>query len=149
VFLNFFYGCVIDQRALLNIGLKAITDFEFSDCGDQFLGKGVIDAGLDVEAVRTYAGLPGIIAPSTAASRSASSKTIKGAFPPNSRESFFTVEELCFMSRRPTYVEPVKVILRTSIAGHFAANPSGFSGQHVENAGGNPGALCQNSKRKG
>ena len=60
VFLNFFYGCLIDQGTLLNIGLKAITDFEFSDCGDQFPGKGVIDAGLDVEPVRTYAGLPGV-----------------------------------------------------------------------------------------
>src|SRR5258707_13265880 len=39
---------------------------------------------------------------------------MKGALPPSSKESFFTVEELCFMSKRPTSVEPVKVILLTS-----------------------------------
>src|SRR5271170_500393 len=49
-----------------------------------------------------------MITPATAASRSAqSSKTINGAFPPNSNESFFNVEEDCFIRSLPTLVEPV------------------------------------------
>src|ERR1700730_17655878 len=55
-----------------------------------------------------------MIAPSTAASRSASSKTMNGAFPPNSSESFLMVLALCFIKRLPTSVEHVNVNLRTS-----------------------------------
>src|SRR5678809_333778 len=54
------------------------------------------------------------IAPSTAASRSASSNTMNGALPPSSRESFFTVSAHCFMRRLPVAVEPVNDSLRTS-----------------------------------
>lgn len=51
------------------------------------------------------------IAPATAASRSGqSSKTINGAFPPSSKDSFFRVEEDCFIRSLPTFVEPVKDI---------------------------------------
>src|SRR6267154_5032817 len=53
------------------------------------------------------------MAPLTAASRSASSKTMKGALPPSSSESFFTVPAHCSISCLPTAVEPVKVNLRT------------------------------------
>ena len=54
------------------------------------------------------------IAPATAASRSASSKTMKGALPPSSIETFFTVAAHCSSRIFPTAVEPVKVSLRTS-----------------------------------
>ncbi len=54
-----------------------------------------------------------MIAPSTAASRSASSKTMKGALPPSSIEHFFTCGAACSSRMRPTSVEPVKVSLRT------------------------------------
>src|SRR3546814_1484159 len=54
-----------------------------------------------------------IMAPSTAASRSASSNTRKGALPPSSSEIFFTVEAHCCISSLPTSVEPVKESLRT------------------------------------
>src|SRR5476649_483082 len=53
------------------------------------------------------------IAPSTAASRSASSKTMKGALPPSSSDSFLMVGAHCCISRRPTAVDPVKLSLRT------------------------------------
>src|SRR4028118_638747 len=53
------------------------------------------------------------IAPCTAASRSASSKTMKGALPPNSMEHFITWLAACRSRMRPTSVEPVKVSLRT------------------------------------
>src|SRR5258706_8897586 len=56
-----------------------------------------------------------IIAPSTAASRSASSNTRNGAFPPSSNETFLIVSALCFISTAPTSVEPVKLILRTVV----------------------------------
>ena len=48
------------------------------------------------------------IAPSTAASMSASSKTMNGALPPSSSETFLTVREHCSISSLPTSVEPVK-----------------------------------------
>ena len=46
-----------------------------------------------------------------ATSRSASSKTTNGAFPPSSRDSRLTVEALHSMSCLPTLVEPVKLSL--------------------------------------
>ena len=52
-------------------------------------------------------------APSTAASRSASSKTMKGALPPSSSESFLMLGAHCDISLTPISVEPVKVSLRT------------------------------------
>ena len=54
------------------------------------------------------------MAPATAASRSASSKTMNGALPPSSSDTFFTVEAHCSMSCLPISVEPVKVTLRTT-----------------------------------
>src|SRR3981081_4453076 len=57
-------------------------------------------------------------APSTAASRSASSKTMKGALPPSSSESFLIVSAHCFINVRPVSVEPVKESLRTAGFAH-------------------------------
>jgi hypothetical protein len=54
-----------------------------------------------------------VMAPLTAASRSASSKTMKGAWPPSSIETRFTVSAHCFKSRLPTSVLPVKESFRT------------------------------------
>src|SRR6516164_6790991 len=53
------------------------------------------------------------IAPLTAISISASSKTINGALPPNSIEVFLTVAAHCSISNLPISVELVKVSLRT------------------------------------
>ncbi|PQM44029.1 hypothetical protein C1Y40_05812 [Mycobacterium talmoniae] len=52
------------------------------------------------------------IAPSTAASRSASSNTTNGALPPSSSDSRSSWSEACLARARPTPVEPVKVSLR-------------------------------------
>src|SRR4028118_1763238 len=54
------------------------------------------------------------MAPCTAASRSASSNTMKGALPPNSIEVFLMVGAHCASSTRPASVLPVKVSFRTS-----------------------------------
>ena len=63
------------------------------------------------------------IAPSTARSRSASSKTMKGALPPSSIETFFIVFAACSISFLPTSVEPVKVIFLTSrVRGQLVAD---------------------------
>src|SRR6476469_6706564 len=53
------------------------------------------------------------MAPSTAASISASSNTMNGALPPSSSETFLTVLAHCAINCLPTSVEPVKVNLRT------------------------------------
>ena len=52
--------------------------------------------------------------PSTTLSRSASSKTMNGLFPPSSRLSFFPVPAVAWRMCRPTSVEPVNAILSTS-----------------------------------
>src|ERR1700730_11182366 len=67
------------------------------------------------------------IAPLTAASISASSKTMNGALPPNSSESFLTVPAHCCISKLPTSVEPVKVSLRT-IGFEVSSPPTSFDG---------------------
>ena len=53
------------------------------------------------------------IAPVTASSKSASSKTTKGAWPPSSIETFLTVVALCCKRTFPTSVEPVNDIFLT------------------------------------
>ena len=53
------------------------------------------------------------IAPSTALSRSASSKTMNGAWPPSSIEVRLTVSAHCLSRILPTSVEPVNETLRT------------------------------------
>ena len=53
------------------------------------------------------------IAPSTAASRSASPKTRNGAFPPSSIEIFSTCSADCLINPWPTLVDPVKVSFRS------------------------------------
>src|SRR5882672_3739182 len=68
-----------------------------------------------------------VMAPLTAASISASSKTMNGALPPNSRESFLTVPAHCCISNLPTSVEPVKVNLRT-IGFEVSSPPTSFDG---------------------
>ena len=52
--------------------------------------------------------------PSTALSRSASSKMMNGDFPPSSREIFLWLFAVAVRIARPTSVEPVKAILSTS-----------------------------------
>ena len=64
------------------------------------------------------------MAPVTAASRSASSKTMKGALPPSSSETFFTVEAHWRIKSLPISVEPVKVSLRTVGFAVMIADPS-------------------------
>src|SRR5260370_6700602 len=54
-----------------------------------------------------------MIAPLTASSRSASSNTMNGAFPPSSMLTFLTVEAHCASSFAPTSVEPVNENFRT------------------------------------
>ena len=54
------------------------------------------------------------IAPLTAASMSASSKMMSGAWPPSSMLTFFTVSAHCFSRILPTSVEPVNDSLRTA-----------------------------------
>src|SRR5205085_10298544 len=58
------------------------------------------------------------MAPSTAASISASSNTTNGALPPSSRPSFFTPTAACWYRILPTSVEPVKPTKRTAGCSH-------------------------------
>jgi hypothetical protein len=68
-----------------------------------------------------------IMAPSTAASTSASANTTNGALPPSSMEQLTTRGAACASSREPTRVEPVKDSLRTGCAASIAstAGPGG------------------------
>src|SRR5215831_8894408 len=67
------------------------------------------------------------IAPLTAISISASSKTMNGALPPSSIEVFLTVAAHCSISNLPTSVEPVKVNLRT-VGFEVSSPPISFDG---------------------
>ena len=60
MFLDFLHCSLVDQRTLENPWLEAIADFKFLDCGDEFLGKSIINARLDIETVGTDTGLTGI-----------------------------------------------------------------------------------------
>src|SRR3546814_2854944 len=53
-----------------------------------------------------------VMAPATAASKSASSNTMKGALPPSSSDRRFTVSAQSAIRRLPTAVEPVNDNLR-------------------------------------
>ena len=61
------------------------------------------------------------MAPCTAASRSASSKTMNGALPPSSIDTFFMCPMALAASVLPTAVDPVKVILRSLGFSHISA----------------------------
>src|SRR5208282_4634478 len=67
------------------------------------------------------------IAPSTAASTSASSNTMNGALPPSSSPTFFTVPAAWRMRSLPTSVEPVKPTKRTAGCSHIALPIAGAS----------------------
>src|ERR1700732_519734 len=67
------------------------------------------------------------MAPLTAASTSASSKTMNGALPPSSSDNFLTVPAHCSISNLPTSVEPVKVSLRT-VGFEVSSPPTSFEG---------------------
>ena len=60
MFLDFLHCSLVDQRTLENPWLKAIADFKFFDCGDEFLGKSIINARLDIETIGANTGLTGI-----------------------------------------------------------------------------------------
>ncbi len=84
---------------------QAVANAQFFHRLLQLLGETVIHPVLDVQAVGADAGLPGVAelstpAPSTALSRSASSKTINGALPPSSRETFLMSFAHCSISWR-------------------------------------------------
>ncbi len=70
------------------------------------------------------------IAPSTAASISASSKTMNGALPPSSSEIRLIVPEHCFIRMRPTSVEPVNESFLTSSLSHIS-RPMPFESRDV------------------
>jgi hypothetical protein len=58
--LDFRHCGFVDQRTLENTWLEAIADFKFLDRSNEFLGKGIINAGLDVKSVGANAGLTGV-----------------------------------------------------------------------------------------
>ena len=84
-----------------------------------------------------------IIAPSTAASTSASSKTRNGALPPSSIDVRSSPSADCSTSLRPTSVEPVKVSLRSrgSEMIGFETSPEDFEVTTLSTPAGQPGLL--------
>jgi hypothetical protein len=88
---------LVDQRALHDADLDAVADLHLRDLAGEFRDELVMDAVLHEEAVGADAGLAHVAVlrgdrALTAASMSASSKTMKGALPPSSSPTFFTVE---------------------------------------------------------
>src|ERR1700733_6667842 len=60
MFLDFLHCSLVDQRTLENSRFKAVTDFKFLDCSDEFLGKSFINARLDIETIGANTSLTGI-----------------------------------------------------------------------------------------
>src|ERR1700693_2425882 len=60
MFLHFLHCSLVDQRTLEKPWLEAMADFKFLDGGDEFLGKSIINARLDIETVGANTGLTGI-----------------------------------------------------------------------------------------
>ena len=91
-----------------------------------------------------------IIAPSIAASMSASSNTMNGALPPSSIAGLRMLSAASCSSLRPTSVEPVNDTTRTrgscSIA--LTTGPERRDGMHVDDAGRNAGLLEQRHQRQ-
>src|SRR6266404_9256670 len=89
------------------------------------------------------------MAPLTAISMSASSKTMNGALPPNSSDIFFIVPVHCCISNLPTSVEPVKVSLRT-IGFEASSPPTSFDGlvTHEKTPFGTPARSASSHKAK-
>jgi hypothetical protein len=83
------------------------------------------------------------MAPSRAASRSASSKTRKGALPPSSIEQLTTVGAAAASSSLPTSVEPVKESLRTRGSSSIAATtaPDDLDGTTFTTPAGTPASV--------
>ena len=81
-----------------------------------------------------------IIAPSTAASRSASAKTRNGALPPSSIEQLTTLFAASAKRIRPTSVEPVKESLRHRGSARMALHTADerFDGRTLTTPGGTP-----------
>src|SRR3546814_7203176 len=72
-----------------------------------------------------------VMAPATAASKSASSNTMKGALPPSSSDRRFTVSAQSAIRRLPTAVEPVNDNLRTIGFLQSSAPTAGRSEEHT------------------
>ncbi len=81
-----------------------------------------------------------IIAPSRAASRSASSKTMKGALPPSSMAGRTTFSAASLRSTRPTWVEPVNETTRTRMSASMAEAtlPEAWDGTTLTTPAGTP-----------
>ena len=86
-------------------------------------------------------------APATAASMSASSNTMRGAFPPSSSDMRFTLSALCCMSSFPTRVDPVKEILRTSgwLVSVWATGAGSFEVMTWKTPAGKPASSARHS----
>jgi hypothetical protein len=57
---DFFDRVLVNQRALQNAGVKPVPDFQLLDRSNEFRGKGVINAVLDIDPVCTDARLAGV-----------------------------------------------------------------------------------------
>ena len=91
------------------------------------------------------------IAPSTAASRSASSKTMKGALPPSSSETFFTVAAHCGHQLLADLGRAGEgELAHHGICGQLQADLArAGGGDDVEDAGRDAGAVGQLGQRQG
>ena len=100
--LDFLYGGLVDQGPCRTPGSN-VAHFKFFDCSDEFLGKSIINSGLDVESVGANTGLTGVAVlgndrPFDSRIQIRIVEDDNGAFRLSSNESFLMVLALCFMS---------------------------------------------------
>jgi hypothetical protein len=85
--------------------------------------------------------------PSTTESRSASSNTMKGDFPPSSSESFLPEPAVALRMMRPTSVLPVKAILSMSSCATIAAPVSPSPVITFSTPAGSPACAASSAKQ--
>ena len=127
---------LVDERPDLGAVVDSRGDPEGSRGGCEPLGEHVVDGSwtsIRLAEMQVWPEFRNLQkrAPATASSRSASSKTMNGALPPSSSDTFLTCCAHCSMSSFPTAVEPVNPSFRTTgfevssppISGAPAASP--------------------------
>lgn len=130
VFFNFGDGFLVDQRAGRDALLQAVADAQFFHRLLQLLGETVIHPVWTYRRLAQTQVCPALrnfeaSAPSTALSRSASSKTINGALPPSSRRLFDVFRALLHQLAANLGRAGKGELAHQRVTGQFAADRAG------------------------
>ena len=154
VFFNFGHGFLVDQRAGGDAVLQAVANAQFFHRLLQLLGETVIHPVLDVQAVGADAGLPGVAElrrqrPLDGFIEVGIVKDDKRRVAAQLQGDFFDVFRALLHQLAANLGRAGKgELAHQRVAGQFAADRPGGTGDHVEHPGGDPGAIGQFGQRQ-